>query len=58
MKTQTPPELRDGCQEILGFSVVLKPDWWLTQDGRQTIIWDQRGIWKTEQEAQEARDTF
>lgn len=58
MKIQDVPE---GCQEIPGFILPIsnleKPAW-LTQDGKVTYVWNERGVWHTEKEAKEAINDF
>ena len=58
----TPPkEPPPGCKTIPGIIVevhtLLGPAW-LTQDGKVTVNWCQRGVWPTEAEANEARRRF
>jgi len=52
-----PIEPPPGCQEIPGFILKVK-DGWVTQDGRFTTLFSERGVWPTQAEAKAARDAF
>lgn len=52
-------EAPKGCLEINGFILVLEVGkYWITQDGKATSDFDQRGIWETAEESNEARNNF
>ena len=59
--TDLPPPLDppEGCMEIAGFILVLEPGKsWLTADGTPTNQWGERGIWETQEAAEEAKARF
>lgn len=49
-----PKEVPEGCMEIPGFIIdVFDGSAWLTQDGKVTSRWEERGFWQTIEEAEE-----
>lgn len=56
-ETQPTAEIRDvpkGCQEITGYILdVFDGSAWVTQDGRITTEWSERGVWPTQEAAAE-----
>jgi hypothetical protein len=50
----------NGCQEIPGciLTVGNKGELWLTQNGEKTDVWEERGIWRTVEEAKAALTLF
>lgn len=55
----TPPqEPPPGCQEIPGFILTLKSGGWLTKEGFPTWIFEERGVWPTQEAAEEAMSAF
>jgi hypothetical protein len=59
-----PPDytIRDvpaGCQEIPGYILdVFDGSAWITQDGRVTDNWHERGVWPTPEAAEEMMQQF
>ena len=50
-------EVPPRCQEVPGIILeVLDGKHWITQDGRITNRWEQRGVWATKAEAQVVLD--
>ena len=59
MCTKTILEPPKGCQEIPGYILVLIPGKkWLTQDGRATTIFNERGVWATPEDAEKAKEVL
>lgn len=56
MEILEPPE---GCLEIKGFILVIVPgECWLTQEGKVTSVFSERGVWETVEASNEVKDGF
>lgn len=60
MKSEIPVrEVPPGCEEHPGFILdVFDGSAWITQDGRVTTEWAERGVWPTEEAAAQAMHQF
>ena len=57
MTTQLEPP--EGCQEIEGFILVIEEGFkWFTQYGDITTNFNERGVWGTKSDADDARELF
>jgi len=59
MNPDEPKQVPEGCVECPGYILdMFDGSVWITQDGRVTDKWEERGVWPTFEAAEQARNLF